>query len=224
MNDVDGLVGTDAAFRRVEIAAVVAFPLAAVGLFARTSDALASPAFAIGAFVVGALVADLGSGFVHWLFDTWFSPDTPWVGRAFVRTFREHHADPTAICRHDFVETNGSNMLAGGALVVAAHGVETIGSSFAAASLLFAAILTAVTAQIHKWAHAPRAPRVVAWLQRVGLILSPEAHAAHHAAPFDRAYCITCGWLNDALHRVAFFRTLERVVRATTGAVPRRHE
>ena len=58
-------------------------------------------------------------------------------------------------------------------------------------------------------------------LQRARLIISPGHHSVHHAAPYTRNYCITVGWLNGPLRAVRFFETLERVISAVTGAVPR---
>jgi len=222
--DARELAGTAPAFRRIEIAAVISFPIAALWLIARTWTDLARPTFVLLAIGTGFLLADFVSGFAHWFFDTWFSPDTPFIGKAFVRTFREHHVDPTAITRHDFVETNGSNMLAGGVLVLAGHFFAEAEGAFAAVSLLFAGLFTSVTSQVHKWAHAERVPKLVGLLQRLRLILTKAGHAVHHKAPFDRAYCITSGWLNRTLHYTRFFRSLEWMISATTGVLPRKDD
>ena len=203
---------------------MISFPIAALWLAARMWTDLARPTFVLLAIVTGFLLADFVSGFAHWFFDTWFSPDTPFIGKAFVRTFREHHVDPTAITRHDFVETNGSNMLAGGVLVLVGHFFAEAEGAFAAVSLLFAGLFTSVTSQVHKWAHAERVPKLVRLLQRARLILTKAGHAVHHKAPFDRGYCITSGWLNTTLHYTRFFRVLEWVISATTGILPRKDD
>ncbi|EQA44581.1 kua-ubiquitin conjugating enzyme hybrid localization domain protein [Leptospira broomii serovar Hurstbridge str. 5399] len=54
---------------------------------------------------------DFISGFVHFLGDSFGNERTPYIGKVFIFPFREHHADPKGITRHDFVETNGNNCL-----------------------------------------------------------------------------------------------------------------
>lgn len=178
------------------------------------------------AVLVGLLFADFVSGFVHWLFDTWGSVDTPIVGALAIRTFRHHHVDEHAIVRHDFVETNGHNF--GLALVVASFGLWYVRTSDASLFDVFvgmvafsAIVFVSLTSQIHKWAHSASPSRVVRLLQKARLLLSPEHHAVHHAAPHTRNYCITVGWLNGPLRTVRFFEVLERAITALTGICPR---
>jgi len=222
--DMTALARTPPAVRRVEIACSLAFPVTAVALFCRLWEPMkACWALSGLALVAGFVAADLVSGAGHWFFDTWFSPDTPIIGRSLVRTFREHHVDPDAICRHDFIETNGSNLLGGSFLMVCGLCTDTgsVLGAFDAAALFSSGVFVAITSQIHKWAHAAEVPPPVAWLQRTGIILSKDAHALHHRAPFDTAYCITSGWLNATLQRLDVFGLLERAVAAVTGARPR---
>ena len=56
------------------------------------------------------------------------------------------------------------------------------------------------------------------------MILPPDHHQVHHAAPYMKYYCITNGWLNEPLHRLRFFRILERIISATTGMIPRKDD
>jgi len=216
--DAHAFEGTATTWRRFEIACIVAVPFMWLHLLARTWGSFKTPGLTVLAVLTGYLTADLISGSFHWFFDTWFSPNTPFIGRTFVRTFREHHVDPTAICRHDFVETNGSNIFAGGVLIIAG---DCASSAFGAISMLSAAVFMSLTSQIHKWAHAERVPRLVALFQRTHIFLSKRAHDLHHVAPFDRSYCITSGWLNAPLHYTRFFRVVERVITVLSGALPR---
>jgi hypothetical protein len=112
------------------------------------------------AALVGILVSDFISGFVHWMFDTWGSVDTPVVGRLAIRTFRHHHVDAKAITRHDFIETNGHNIslttiyaFVGLVFVIPNLATATLFDVFVVQSLLCATVFTAFTSQIHKWAH-----------------------------------------------------------------------
>ena len=142
------------------------------------------------------IVADLLSGLAHWTFDTFGSLRTPLLGPAFIRPFREHHVDPAAMTRHDFVETNGSSCLACAPVLA----VALLASPAWQAFLVFLGLGILATNQCHKWAHMDAPPRAVALFQKLNLVLKPEAHKRHHTPPFASHYCTASGWLNPLLN------------------------
>lgn len=206
----------------VEGAAVTLFALLLTSLLGSVLRSAAATAWGWAALLLavplGYLLADFLSGCAHWFCDTFFDEQTPVMGALLIAPFREHHADPLAITRHGFLELNGNSALA---LVPLLGWMwwrgDGAGAGFAAllaqATAVCAALALAATNQLHRWAHEPRPPRAVRWLQRRGLILRPERHARHHAPPHQGAYCITAGWLNEPLDRVRFFARCERMLR-----------
>jgi hypothetical protein len=179
---------------------------------------------AVVSVLVGFLGADFLSGMVHWFCDTWGSISWPLVGQSVLRTFREHHFDQKAITQHDFIETNGSNAAIGMVPMLCTLPLSPAHSPWAWSAVLCGCTMSffiLMTSQIHKWAHSDQPPPLVAFLQRHGLILSPEHHSKHHSAPFTKNYCITSGWLNPLAERFRVFPRMERVITLMTGAEPR---
>ena len=178
------------------------------------------------AALAGWVLADFMSGLVHWGADTWGSARFPILGPTLIRSFREHHVDPTAITRHDFVETNGASCLVclpilGYALTVHLS-TESVGLIFLVTALSSLSFWTLMTNQAHQWAHQGRkAHPWVRKIQSLWIVLPAARHAEHHQTPFVDSYCITTGWLNPLLNRIQLFRGLEWLVYTVTGAIPR---
>lgn len=177
----------------------------------------------------GILSADFASGMVHWAADTWGSVDLPILGKNFIRPFREHHIDPTAITRHDFIETNGDNfMLIILPLAAEAYGFyslsrEEIYYNYSWYCYVFLlAVFVSITNQIHKWSHTYSGlPKFVKFLQERRIILPRNHHRIHHVSPHETYFCITTGWLDRPLESIRFWRTLEFVIERITGYKPR---
>ncbi|HYV46400.1 MAG TPA: fatty acid desaturase family protein [Myxococcaceae bacterium] len=211
-----------------EYVGVAAFFALLIALSVKVVEAirLGSWVWVAVAAVGGFIAADFISGLVHWLFDTWGSPETPVVGKTFIVPFRVHHSDPIDITRHGFVATNGHNCLAtvpvlAGMLFLDMHSAWNAG---ALAFWMTTCLGTFGTNQFHKWAHQEEVGPVVAFLQKHHLVLNPRHHDTHHTRPYDQAYCITTGWMNPVLRAVRFFRVAEWAITKLTGVQPRKDD
>lgn len=162
------------------------------------------------------------------LFFYWFPVrlDTPVVGPTFIRSFREHHVDPTAMCNHDFIETNSDSSLFSIALnsyllLYRGFNPDLKWDLFVYYFALFGGFFAAFTNEFHKWSHMHDSPWWVRMLQNVWITLPRKHHNVHHKPPFDKYYCITSGHLNYFLDGIGFWRRLENVITAITGYKPR---
>lgn len=179
--------------------------------------------------VLGVLLADFLSGLVHWGADTWGAVDMPMFGPAFIRPFREHHIDPTAITRHDWIEANGDNcmttvpFLAYMAYWFTTRTSDQIMEGYNMSMFIYLlAIFVTLTNQTHKWSHTYFGlPWYIEFLQNVHILLPRKHHRVHHVSPHESYYCITTGWLNYPLEWINFWRTAESLITKYTGAVPR---
>jgi len=178
----------------------------------------------------GMITTDFSSGVLHWACDTWGSVDLPIIGKNFLRTFREHHIDPIAITRHDFIETNGDNFMV--AIIPAAwvtykciksNGDTLLQQEYAWYSyLVLFSLFISLTNQIHKWSHIYTGlPKWVQFLQDYHVILPRQHHRFHHISPHETYFCITTGWLNRPLEAINFWGTLEHIIERATGCKPR---
>lgn len=177
--------------------------------------------------ILSMALADVFSGLLHWAADTWGSLETPFVGKTYIRSFREHHVDPFRITVHDFIETNGDNCMAGAfplAILAFTKIDGSVSSVFIVSFLALLSLWVAATNQIHKWSHTTKPSPIVAFMQEYKIILSRKNHQLHHHTPFDRYYCITTGWLNPVLGAIGFWKRMENAIAALTGARPRQDD
>ena len=173
--------------------------------------------------VAGVAGADFASGLIHWCADTWGRDDLPFIGPRLLVPFRVHHINPDDFLRRRFVDTNGEVACLAIPVLLALLAVpleDVLGQMLTVFGFAFCAI-GSMTNQIHQWAHMPRPPKVVRWLQACRLILGSEQHVAHHLRPYNERYCISTGWCDRPLEAFRFFRRLERTVSGLTGLTPR---
>uniref|UniRef100_A0A3Q4AGJ8 Lipid desaturase domain-containing protein n=1 Tax=Mola mola TaxID=94237 RepID=A0A3Q4AGJ8_MOLML len=135
--------------------------------------------------------------------------------QAFIRSFREHQIDPTAITRHNFIETNADNCM-----IPILPLSRSIPMSYPWDCYIFAlAVFLTMTNQIHKWSHSYFGlPYWVTLLQDWHMVFPRKHSLIHHVSPHATYYCITTG--ENRCYPDYFWRRREELIRLI-GQKPR---
>lgn len=165
------------------------------------------------------LLADLGSGILHWSVDNYGNGRTPIMG-GIIAAFQGHHSAQWTITERGFFNNVWKLCIPFGIPTVAVIS-SLAGSSHPLVSLFFISFccLEILSQEFHKWSHMTKAQLhpVIMALQSSGLTIDRLSHANHHIAPYDGNYCIVSGFWNEALDESGFFRRLEKIIYQYNG-------
>jgi len=144
------------------------------------------------------LATDLISGLLHVILDNPRSLELAPI-RVLAEGFQRHHENPSGIYemplyKHLYVMHMPLTIVF--FMVVPFRDVRM---HFVFLSLVFALHIMQMA---HLWAHLPlhKLPAPVRLLQQVGILLRKSQHDVHHAAPFDKDFCIMTGLCNRPLN------------------------
>jgi hypothetical protein len=154
------------------------------------------------------LLADFVTGFAHWLEDSYWSEDTPILGKWIVIPNLAHHKNGQAFLENSWWKSSWDLFLFGCIIVLVAIALHQLSWEL----MLF--VLISVNAnQIHKWAHMSdrnnKKPKIISFLQKTYLLQTPMHHGQHHRAPNNSHYCTVTNLLNPILDKIKFWRFLE---------------
>jgi hypothetical protein len=123
-----------------------------------------------------------------------------------VDLFKDHHDTNTMEGFDEFPMRFGLPVMLAGLL---------LGSSFLLALGSFTVLAQVPHYYAHRRSRSPLVHRVVRLLQRGGLMISPQHHAAHHDGRFSRNFCIVSGWNNWWMNWLIALAEVPRAWRAT---------
>ena len=162
------------------------------------------------------ILADFGSGVLHWSVDNYGNGRTPIMG-SIIAAFQGHHTAPWTITERGFCNNVYKLCVPFGLPTMAVLSFLT--GPFTTFFLTTFCVFEIMSQEFHKWSHMTKGecPGWVNWLQSVGLTINRKPHAQHHLAPFEGNYCIISGICNSFLDKSGFFRRLEHIVYKLNG-------
>jgi palmitoyl-[glycerolipid] 3-(E)-desaturase len=179
-------------------------------------DVVSTAVQAISVIVASWLLADFGSGVLHWSVDNYGNGQTPIMG-GIIAAFQGHHAAPWTITERGFCNNVYKLTLPFGILptVLAWYLLPPSAAIFAISFCM----LEILSQEFHKWSHMTKseAPFIANFLQRRGLSVPRTQHALHHLAPYEGNYCIVSGICNNVLDASGMFRRMEHIIYEWNG-------
>lgn len=162
------------------------------------------------------LLADLGSGVLHWSVDNYGNGKTPIMG-SIIAAFQGHHSAPWTITEREFCNNVYKLCIPFG--IVPMTLINFLAGPAVTIFFAFFCATEIMSQEFHKWSHMTKTqtPGWVNWLQDTGLTIGRIPHAMHHLAPYDGNYCIISGVWNKALDESGIFRWMEHMVYKTNG-------
>ena len=160
------------------------------------------------------LLADFGSGVLHWLEDSYGRPEWPLSGKWITIPNMIHHHYPTYFTKHSWFKSAEVLLVLGVVIMLFAWYLNILTWHV---MLLVAIGINAN--ELHKWNHLPRRKRnkVVVFLQKLTLIQTPAHHAKHHRGSKNTHYCVITNFLNPMLEAISFWRILEQAIQKCLG-------
>ena len=185
-------------------------------LASNDGNALVTSAHAMALAFTSWVLADLGSGILHWSVDNYGNGKTPVMG-SIIAAFQGHHAAPWTITERGFCNNVYKLCLPFGVLPMTA--ISMVTGPHATFFWTCFCFLEIMSQEFHKWSHQlpSETPKWVNKMQDLGLTVGRKPHALHHMAPYEGNYCIISGFCNDWLDQSGFFRRLEHLVYKLNG-------
>lgn len=156
------------------------------------------------------LFADFVTGFVHWMEDSYWSPETPILGKWLVEPNLAHHKNGQDFLKKSWWESSWDLLITGTLILLFCYLEHRLTWEV----WLFSLVIINAN-QIHKWAHITRdenKPKIVALLQKLYILQTTKHHGQHHRKPNNSHYCTVLNVLNPVLDRLHFWRSLEVIV------------
>jgi ubiquitin-conjugating enzyme E2 variant len=160
------------------------------------------------------LAADFFTGFIHWLEDTFWTEETPFLGKWLIQPNELHHRRPSAFLEKNWWQSSYDAIGVGTILVLITFLLHRLNWEI----WLFVLISINAT-QIHKFSHQAQSkiPFIIRLLQNLRIIQNSRHHVKHHRGNNNSHYCLVTPILNPILDYLCFWKGMEKILEPILG-------